>query len=201
MVAGSEQHRDQPVVAAAAPTKRQARANAALGSIGTAICRRVASTPIGRRHQLCKRHFSLKSHASSVEISSYTNMPCERTIMQIASRESDVLSACLQYLILKGLYVWRQNQGAYSAKRGRLSAFCWPARRSRHPRHFTAARGRGWRGRNPFRQSPCGGSEASGRKTATRTSGVSARVNELGGVGVCVHSVHELEARLRPFLT
>ncbi len=26
------------------------------------------------------------------------------------------------------------------------------------------------------------------------------RVNELGGVGVCVHSVGELEARLRPFL-
>jgi hypothetical protein len=27
-----------------------------------------------------------------------------------------------------------------------------------------------------------------------------ARVNELGGVGLCVHSVGELETRLRPYL-
>ena len=30
--------------------------------------------------------------------------------MRITDRESDVLAACLQYLAVKGIFAWRQNQ-------------------------------------------------------------------------------------------
>ncbi len=43
--------------------------------------------------------------------------------MRIADRESDVLTACLQYLAVKGIFAWRQNQGAIPRKGGGYRRF------------------------------------------------------------------------------
>src|SRR5262245_16172162 len=40
-----------------------------------------------------------------------------------AARESDVLAACLQYLRWKGIYCWRQNQGAIPLRNGSFRRF------------------------------------------------------------------------------
>jgi hypothetical protein len=40
-----------------------------------------------------------------------------------------------------------------------------------------------------------------GEKPRPEQAAFLARVNELGGVGICVHSVHELETQLRPFVS
>src|SRR3954452_20410775 len=43
--------------------------------------------------------------------------------MRLANRESDVLSACLQWLALKRVFHWRQNQGAIPLPRGGFRRF------------------------------------------------------------------------------
>ena len=121
--------------------------------------------------------------------------------MQIADRESDVLAACLQYLILKGLYVWRQNQGAIPRKGGGY-------------RRFVGLRGvADILGILPQRVEVVGEGEIRfgnilavevkrpGEKPRPEQAAFLARVNELGGVGLCVHSVQELEKQLRPFVS
>ncbi len=119
--------------------------------------------------------------------------------MPFADRESDVLAACLQYLILKGLYVWRQNQGAIPRKGGGY-------------RRFVGLRGvADILGILPQRVEVVGEGEIRfgnllavevkrpGEKPRPEQAAFLARVNELGGVGICVHSVRELETQLRPF--
>src|SRR5581483_1551553 len=46
----------------------------------------------------------------------------ERT-MRLLNRESIVLSACLQWLQLKGIWAWRQNQGAIPLRDGGYRRF------------------------------------------------------------------------------
>src|SRR5262249_39289446 len=43
--------------------------------------------------------------------------------MRLRDRESDVLSGCLHFLKLKGIYCWRQNQGAIPLKDGGYRRF------------------------------------------------------------------------------
>ena len=121
--------------------------------------------------------------------------------MRIADRESDVLAACLQYLAVKGIFAWRQNQGAIPLKNGGY-------------RRFVGLRGvSDILGILPQRVDVVGEGEVRfgnllavevkrpGEKPRPEQAAFLERVNELGGVGICVHSVAELEARLRPFLT
>ena len=120
--------------------------------------------------------------------------------MRIADRESDVLAACLQYLALKGVFAWRQNQGAIPRKGGGY-------------RRFVGLRGvSDILGILPQRAEVVGEGmvrfgnllavevKRPGEKPRSEQTAFLERVNGLGGVGLCVHSVGELEARLRPFL-
>lgn len=43
--------------------------------------------------------------------------------MRISIKESDVLAACLQYLQLRGVFVWRQNQGGVPLEGGGFRKF------------------------------------------------------------------------------
>ena len=121
--------------------------------------------------------------------------------MAIRDRESDVLSGCLQWLRLKGVWCWRQNQGAIPVRGGGF-------------RRFVGLKGvADILGVLP--RTVCVAGEARpvtfGNLLAVEAKRVGEnlradqeeflrRVNELGGVGVCVHSVRELEERLRPYL-
>ena len=120
--------------------------------------------------------------------------------MRIADRESDVLAACLQYLTVKGIFAWRQNQGAIPLRNGGY-------------RRFVGLRGvSDILGILPQRVEVIGEGavrfgnllavevKRPGEKPRPEQSAFLERVNELGGVGFCVHSVAELAARLRPFL-
>lgn len=40
-----------------------------------------------------------------------------------ATRESDIVTACLEYLKLRGIFCWRQNQGAIPLKNGGYRRF------------------------------------------------------------------------------
>src|SRR5437016_3713386 len=44
--------------------------------------------------------------------------------MGLRNRESGVLSACLQWLQLRGVWCWRQNQGAIPLPGGGFRRFC-----------------------------------------------------------------------------
>jgi hypothetical protein len=120
--------------------------------------------------------------------------------MRIADRESDVLAACLQYLSLKGVYAWRQNQGAIPLKGGGY-------------RKFVGLRGVAdilgilsqrvdlpGEGEVRFGNLLAVEVKRPGEKPRPDQAAFLARVNELGGVGVCVHSVRELQERLAAYL-
>lgn len=120
--------------------------------------------------------------------------------MRIVNRESDVLAACLHYLALKGVFAWRQNQGAIPLTGGGY-------------RKFVGLRGVAdilgilpqqvdlpGEGRVRFGNLLAVEVKRPGEKPRPDQGAFLARVNELGGVGVCVHSVRELEERLTPYL-
>lgn len=120
--------------------------------------------------------------------------------MGLANREPDVLSACLEYLSFKGIFAWRQNQGAIPLKTGGY-------------RRFNGLRGLSdILGILPQRAQVVGDGEVlfgnllavevkrPGAKLRPEQAHFLSRVNALGGVGVCVHSVHELETALAPYL-
>ena len=116
------------------------------------------------------------------------------------NRESDVLAACLRYLTLRGVFAWRQNQGAIPLKGGGY-------------RKFVGLRGVADilgilpqqvdlpdEGRVRFGNLLAVEVKRPGEKPRPDQGAFLDRVNELGGVGVCVHSVRELEERLTPYL-
>ena len=120
--------------------------------------------------------------------------------MRIADRESDVLAACLQYLAVKGIFAWRQNQGAIPLKNGGY-------------RRFVGLRGvSDILGILPQRVPVVGEGDVqfgnllavevkrAGEKPRPEQAAFLERINERGGVALCVHSVGELEAQLRPYL-
>ena len=109
--------------------------------------------------------------------------------MRITERESDVLAACLQYLNLVGVFAWRQNQGAIPLKDGGY-------------RRFVGLRGvADILGIVPRRGSLLAVEvKRPGQRPRPEQAAFLKRVNALGGVALCVHSVRELEDGLRPFL-
>jgi hypothetical protein len=120
--------------------------------------------------------------------------------MHLADRESDVLAACLQYLAVRGIFAWRQNQGAIPLKHGGY-------------RRFVGLRGvSDILGILPQRVEVVGEGavrfgnllavevKRPGEQPRPEQASFLERVNEQGGIGLCVHSVGELEARLRPYL-
>ena len=120
--------------------------------------------------------------------------------MRVTDRESDVLSACLQYLTLRGVFAWRQNQGAIPLKGGGY-------------RRFVGLRGvSDILGILPQRVQVVGEGELQfgnllavevkrmGEKPRPEQAAFLARVNERGGVGICVHDLRELEMQLQPYL-
>jgi hypothetical protein len=121
--------------------------------------------------------------------------------MRLTNKESDVLSACLQWLACKGIWAWRQNQGAIPLKNGGY-------------RKFVGMKGvSDILGVLPQTVPVVGEPEpvTFGNMLAVETKrpGEGLRpdqeeflreVNARGGVGVCVHSVGELEELLSPYL-
>lgn len=121
--------------------------------------------------------------------------------MGLRNRESDLLAACLQWLQMQGVWCWRQNQGAIPLRNGGY-------------RRFVGLKGvADILGILP--QTVCLTGEAEpvtfgnllavetkrpGEKPRPEQQAFLERVNALGGVGVCVHSVEELERSLRPYL-
>jgi hypothetical protein len=121
--------------------------------------------------------------------------------MHLTNRESDVLSACLHYLKLKGIFCWRQNQGAIPLKDGGY-------------RRFNGLKGvADILGILPQRVQVVGeGPTLFGNLLAVETKRPREKlrpeqeeflrqVNASGGLGFCVHGVDELERKLAPFLS
>lgn len=121
--------------------------------------------------------------------------------MGLADRESDVLSACLRWLNYKGVWAWRQNQGAIPLPGGRF-------------RRFVGMRGVsdilgilpqtvqvvGEPAPVTFGNLLAVETKRPGEKVRPDQAAFLARVSELGGIGLCVHSVTELERLLSPYL-
>ena len=113
--------------------------------------------------------------------------------MRVSNRESDVQAACLQYLKFKGIFCWRQNQGAIPLKDGGY-------------RRFVGLKGvADILGILPQRAEVVGEGDVlfgnllavevkrPGEKLRAEQQEFLARVNDHGGVGACVHSIGELE--------
>ena len=121
--------------------------------------------------------------------------------MQLTNRETDVLASCLQWLRMKGVWCWRQNQGAIPLKSGGY-------------RRFVGLKGvadilgilpqtvRVIGDEHPviFGNMLAVETKREGEKPRPEQVEFLRLVNERGGVGVCVHSVTELEEALAPYL-
>lgn len=121
--------------------------------------------------------------------------------MRLLNRESDVLSACLQWLHLKGVWAWRQNQSPIPLKDGGY-------------RRFVGLKGvSDILGILPQRVQLVGEKEPTmfgnllaietkrpGEKPRPEQQEFLEKVNQLGGIGLCVHSVEELEKKIGPYL-
>jgi hypothetical protein len=141
------------------------------------------------------------SHRSTRRLLPDIRTPGE-CVVGLSNRESDVLSGCLQWLRLKGVFCWRQNQGAIPLKNGGY-------------RRFVGLRGvSDILGILPQTVRVVGDAALStfGNMLAVETKrpGEGLRpeqaeflrlVNERGGIGLCVRSVTELEQRLGPYLS
>ena len=120
--------------------------------------------------------------------------------MGIAMRESDVLTACLQYLTMRGVFAWRSNNtGVYDPNRKKFRSF------------------RGMKGVSDIlgiipQVSEIEGEEMTqglflavevkrpGGTTSENQDWFLGQVTQLGGIALCVHSVTELEEGLEPYL-
>ena len=121
--------------------------------------------------------------------------------MRLANREKDVLSACLQWLRMKGVWCWRQNQGAIPLEGGGY-------------RRFVGLKGVadilgilpqtvrvvGDDAPVTFGNLLAVETKRLGEHPRPEQADFLRQVNERGGVGVCVHSVGELEELLAPYL-
>jgi hypothetical protein len=121
--------------------------------------------------------------------------------MGVRNRESDVLAGCLQWLQLAGVWCWRQNQGAIPLPGGGF-------------RRFTGLKGvsdilgilpQTVRVQDETAPVTFGNllaveTKRPGEKLRPDQEAFLRKVNELGGIGVCVHSVDELMEKLRPYL-
>jgi hypothetical protein len=120
--------------------------------------------------------------------------------MGFTNRESDVLAGCLQLLALKGIFCWRQNQGAIPLKEGGY-------------RRFNGRKGISdilgilpqmvevvGEGRVKFGNLLGVEVKRPGEKLRPDQVEFLAHVNEQGGIGLCVHSVKELEEELKRYL-
>ena len=121
--------------------------------------------------------------------------------MHLTNRESDVLSACLQWLQMKGVWCWRQNQGAIPLAGGGY-------------RRFVGLKGVadilgilpqtvrvvGDEGPVTFGNLLAVETKRQGENPRPEQEEFLRQVNERGGVGVCVRSVGELEEVLTPYL-
>lgn len=120
--------------------------------------------------------------------------------MRVSNRESGVLSACLQWLTLKRVFHWRQNQGAIPLPGGGF-------------RRFVGLRGlpdvlavlpqdREVAGHGRCRFAVLCGIEVKrpGAKPRPEQAAFLQHLNDLGGIGICVHSIDELEEQLGPYL-
>jgi hypothetical protein len=120
--------------------------------------------------------------------------------MRLTDRESNVLSACLQWLTLKRVFHWRQNQGAIPLPGGRFRRFVGmkglPDVLAVLPQERDLA------GRGTERFAVFCGIEVKrkGQRPRPEQQAFLDRLNAMGGVGVCVHSVAELEEMLTPHL-
>lgn len=121
--------------------------------------------------------------------------------MRLKNRESDVLTGCLQWLQLQGIWCWRQNQGAIPLKDGGY-------------RRFVGLKGvADILGILPQSVRVVGDdipvtfgnllaveTKRRGENPRPEQEEFLRQVNARGGVGVCVHSVRELEEVLAPYL-
>ena len=121
--------------------------------------------------------------------------------MRLMNRESDVLSACLQWLRMKGVWCWRQNQGAIPLKQGGFRRFVGLAGVADIlgilPQTVRVV---GDDGPVTFGNMLAVETKRQGEKPRPEQEEFLRQVNERGGVGVCVHSVSELEEVLAPYL-
>ena len=113
--------------------------------------------------------------------------------------ERDIQRACLEWLRAKGFFCWRQNQAAVPLAGGGF-------------RKFNGLRGvSDILGILPQTVSVDGKQETfgnflaievkqPGKKPTDEQEAFLKRVNELGGVGICVRALDELESELSPYL-
>jgi len=121
--------------------------------------------------------------------------------MRLRNRESDVLSGCLQWLTLQGVWCWRQNQGAIPLPGGGF-------------RRFVGLKGvsdilgilpqtvRVIETAAPvtFGNLLAVETKRPGEKLRAEQEEFLRQVNQRGGIGLCVCSVSELAEKLEPYL-
>jgi hypothetical protein len=121
--------------------------------------------------------------------------------MRVKNREADVLSGCLNWLRLEGIWCWRQNQGAIPLEGGGY-------------RRFVGLKGVadilgilpqtvrviGDDAPVTFGNLLAVETKRPGEKPRPEQEEFLRRLNALGGVGVCVHSVSELAEVLALYL-
>lgn len=121
--------------------------------------------------------------------------------MRASSRETDIVRACLDWLALHRIKAWRTNNtGIFD-----------PVKKVH--RSFHGLRGvSDILGILPQRVCLAGGEEETfgnflaievkkpGEKPRTDQEAFLRDIRERGGIGLCVHSLNELEEQLRPFL-
>jgi hypothetical protein len=121
--------------------------------------------------------------------------------MRLRNRESDVLSACLQWLGLHGVWCWRQNQGGIPLPGGGFRRFVGLKGVSDIlgilPRRIHLA---GQPAPVTFGSLLAVETKRPGEKLRAEQEEFLRQVNERGGIGLCVHSVTELAEKLSPYL-
>jgi hypothetical protein len=121
--------------------------------------------------------------------------------MGFRNRESDVLSACLQWLHWKGVYCWRQNQGAIPLKDGGYRKFVGLKGVSDILGMLPeTVRVVGHEGPVTFGNLLAVEVKRPGEKVRPEQAEFLKNVNDRGGVGIVVHSLDELERQVGPFL-
>jgi hypothetical protein len=121
--------------------------------------------------------------------------------MHLTNRESGILSACLQWLHLKGVWAWRQNQGAIPLPNGGYRRFVGLAGVSDIlgilPQKVRVV---GAEAPVTFGSLLAVETKRPGQKLRPAQAEFLRMVNERGGIGLCVHSLKELEEQLGPHL-